>query len=395
MHSALTQDAPRAITGVVAAFAVSWSLGCGTNSDAENRTVSGGEAGTCQSGEACGNSGGGSGGGGSGGGGTTSSATGGSLFIPPDAGLGGASDEEPGCIREQVLFERELPNVMLVVDGSSSMTIPDFDDDMRWEAVKNALIGKDVGLVPRLQSEIRFGLTMYFSSPRSGEPDTGCPVLEQVPVALDNADSVAEALKGVWPRGTTPTGETLERVWPELAALDPQEFRGPRIIVLATDGEPTMCAGARLQEEGRALSRKAVADAFAADVRTFVIAVGSEVGDDHLRELANLGQGYPADDPEDRFYRVFDTAELVEAFSTITGDVQECVFELNGTVMVGMEASGEVTLDGAPLKYRDPDGWHLEAPNRLALDGAACEAIQSGNEAVLDISFPCGVFKPR
>jgi hypothetical protein len=324
-------------------------------------------------------------------------ATGGSSVAPPiagtvvsiDAGAGGA----PACVRERVHFERELPNVMLVVDGSSSMLIPDFDDDLRWEAVKHALIDEESGLIATLQSRIRFGLTIYFSSARSGEPPAACPVLEQVPVALDNLDAVTAALKEVWPRGSTPTGESIERVYPELAALDSVAFRGPRILILATDGEPSGCENA--QDAARERSKSAVEQAYAAGIRTFVVGVGAEASDDHLRELANLGQGIPLQDPELRFYRVLDTRALGEALEAIAGNVQTCVFDLDGTVADDAAEHGSVLLDGVPLTHDAPDGWHLLGPSQLSIDGAACKRIQAATDLVLDISFPCGLFIPQ
>jgi len=325
------------------------------------------------------------------------SSTGGSAVAPPVAGtvvsIDGGAPSAPDCVRERVHFERELPNVTLLVDGSSSMMVPDFDGDLRWEAVKHALIDEDIGLVATLQDRIRFGLAIYFSGARSGEPAAACPVLEQVPVALDNLDAIAAAIKDVWPRGSTPTGESIERVYPELAALDAAAFRGPRILILATDGEPTGCDEDR--ETARARSKAAVESAHAAGVQSFVIGVGPEASDEHLRELANLGQGLPAEDPEHRFYRVLDTQQLTSALSSIAGDVQGCIFDLSGSVAENAAGRGTVTLDGAPLTHGDPDGWHLLSPSQLSIDGAACERIQSATDLVLDISFPCGLFVPE
>jgi hypothetical protein len=365
---------------IIAALLV--AAGCGTSAERIPNGL-GGAAGTCAASDSCGSSAGGLGGAA----GTSPSLSGG-----PVVSLEAGAPSAPECVREQVHFERELPNVMLVIDGSASMSIPDFDADLRWEAVKKALIDDDTGLVTTLESRVRFGLTMYFNSAPSGEPVAACPVLEGVPIALDNLDAISRSLKSVWPRGTTPTGESLEQVWPELVALDADQFRGPRIIVLATDGEPTGCDNDK--EQARARSISAVRNAYAAAVRTFVIGVGPEATDAHLRELANLGQGHLPEDPGDRFHRVFDTQQLAEALGAIAGDVQECVFDLNGTVAQTSASAGDVTLDGLPLEHDDPNGWHLVSPTRLSIDGSACEAIQSADDAVLDISFPCGVFVP-
>ncbi|MDQ2643061.1 MAG: VWA domain-containing protein, partial [Myxococcota bacterium] len=319
----------------------------------------------------------------------------------PPASLGGAPVVVVGngggggkaeCVQQQVKFEPELPNVMLLIDGSNSMTLQDFDGQSRWDAVKQALVADKTGLIASLQARVRFGLTMYFSSAPIGRPEAPCPALEQVPVAVNNWKSVAASFEGTEPIGATPTGESIEKVWPALAALDAGQFRGPRMIVLATDGEPSGCDGNA--DQGRARSKSAVAAAYAAGISTFVIGVGPEASDQHLRELANLGQGQAADDTKNRFFRVLDTKALAGALAAITGGVQECVFALKGSVSKAMASSGAVTLNGVALEFEDPDGWHLEDESRLSVDGSACESLQSSAAATLDISFPCGVFIP-
>ncbi len=310
------------------------------------------------------------------------------MVVVGNGGGGGKAE----CVQQQVKFEPELPNVMLLIDGSNSMTLQDFDGQSRWGAVKQALIADKTGLIASLQARVRFGLTMYFSSAPIGRPEAPCPALEQVPVAVNNLKNVAASFEGTQPIGATPTGESIEKVWPALAALDAGEFRGPRMLVLATDGEPSGCDGNA--DQARARSKSAVAAAYAAGISTFVIGVGPEASDQHLRELANLGQGQAEGDTENRFFRVLDTKALASALAAITGDVQECVFALKGSVSEAMASSGTVTLNGVELEFEAPDGWHLEDESRLSVDGSACQSLQSSAAATLDISFPCGVFIP-
>src|SRR5690606_24450106 len=103
-------------------------------------------------------------------------------------------------------------------------------------------------------------------------------------------------------------------------------FPGPRVIVLATDGEPNTCASVTATQEGRRRSADAIRAAFDAGIQTFVISVGNEVGEDHLREIANLGQGFPANDPVARYYPANDPAQLTEAFDIIINGIRSCVF---------------------------------------------------------------------
>lgn len=372
----------QSLTLLVGALSLS---ACGS-SGGGSATGSGGDVGAPAAG---GSSSGGSGG-----------STGGAPVPPPSLGgapvvvvvNGGGSGGKAECVQQQVKFEPELPNVMLLIDGSNSMTLKDFDGESRWEAVKEALIADGTGLIGTLGSRVRFGLTMYFSSAPIGKPEAACPALEQVPVAVNNLKDIADTFRSTEPIGATPTGESIDKVWPALAALDAGQFRGPRMIVLATDGEPSGCDGNA--DQGRARSKSAVTAAYAAGISTFVIGVGPEASDQHLRELANLGQGQPASDTTNRFFRVLDTKALGSALAAIAGNVQECVFGLKGTVSEAMASSGTVTLNGVELEFQDPDGWHLEDASRLSIDGSACKSIQSSAAATLDISFPCGVFIP-
>lgn len=316
---------------------------------------------------------------------------------PVLGGMAGSTSDagDTGCVAEKVEFDAQRPNVMLLVDTSASMIIPDISGETRWQAIEQALFGPE-GMVPELEAEMRFGLTLYASAKPPGTPqdEQECPFLQESPLALDNADVLMKLFRAATPRGTTPTGESLDETWRALAALPEEDFVGPRIIVLATDGEPTLCGATDQQDAARELSALAVEQAFASNVTTFVVAVGNELGEDHLRELSNLGQGFPASDPKDRSYRALDVAALAEAFRAISVRARSCVFELNGVVRAGQASGGTVLLDGASLGYEDPDGWVLLGPSQLALQGAACEAIRNGASS-LDIRFPCGTIVPK
>lgn len=324
-------------------------------------------------------------------GGAPGAAGGGSPNLAPLGGGDSSGAGESGCISEQVEFDTRLPNVMLLVDTSASMTIPDFSGESRWQALEQALFGTD-GMVPTLEEEMRFGLTLYASSAPAPSEQV-CPFLREEPLALHSAEALAQLFRATTPRGTTPTGESLEQTWPKLAAL-PEDITGPRIIVLATDGEPTLCGATDQQDAARQVSATAVEAAFAGGVTTFVVAVGNELGEPHLRELANLGQGFPAADAVDRSYRALDGSALAGAFRAISVRARSCEFELRGVVQPGAAHLGTVLLDGSSLGYEDPDGWVLEGPSQLNLQGAACEAVRNGASSI-DIRFPCGTVVPK
>jgi hypothetical protein len=362
--------------------------------------------------------------------------------LPGVAGNSGSGGSGGSCVKAEVTFTKQIPNIMLVIDRSGSMK-DDFGGEPRWNVLREALIDPAAGFVTDLEDEVRFGLALYTAPdqvmvPRGGRggmtptggrggggaggagggsapPPTGgtvaasggtsgaggsagsgatCPWLIEVPVALNNLAPISAVyLPDDW-QNHTPTGESLAVVWPKVAAIDQTVMPGPNFIILATDGEPNMCADDNQQEEGRAASVAAVTAAKAAGITTYVVSVGDDVGQEHLRQLANLGQGLPADDPMDRFFLATDTMGLVSALRQIIVGVRPCEFDLDGTVDLKKADDGTVVIDNVPLTYNDPNGWTLVSETRIKLQGTACDLIREG-ATMINIDFPCGVFIPR
>lgn len=319
-----------------------------------------------------------------------------------------------------------------------------FGGPSRWDTVRDILTSPDTGLIQRLQADVRFGLTLYtaeaddggggmqppvnpfgqagafgeppvqpFEFPGSGgssgiiavggapsQPSAGsggepavpsdsgpaCPLLVNVPISLNNYDSIFEAYSQAEPEYTTPTAAAVLAATQTLVAFQEE---GPKIIILATDGEPGDCIYPFSQanvgsEENRAASVSAVTDALTAGVETYVISVG-DVGRDHLDELASVG----SPDPDAAPYLPDSAAALEQAFVDIIGDAQGCTFMLEGEkVPASWAAQGQVTLNGEPLVFGDPNGWSMPDEGTVEVSGTACEQIQNGSGEV-SISFPC------
>jgi hypothetical protein len=375
------------------------SCGAGTTCTAQGRCVM--EMGA----------GGSSGAGGSAGSGATGGALAGPVIPPPmDAGGDVTMMDADACASTSVDFTSEVPNVLLLVDRSGSMAADVEGGISRWEAVRTALVEPTTGIVPQLQAQVNLGLTLYTGPDQGyvGNEDTVgmedpdyvetevCPYLVQVPIAINNFTPIETAYRPLVIRtqsnGQTPTGESVEAALPALTSLDPMAFPGRKVLVLATDGEPDLCADGDDEEGGRTRSVEAVQAAFDLGVTTYVISVGNDVGEQHLHALANLGQGFPADDPTARFYRANDAASLAQAFEDIVNGVRDCVFSLDGMVK-GTGSDGTVTVDGVALPFGDPNGWRLNDPSTVELTGTACDLVKMGDHAI-DISFPCGVIIP-
>jgi hypothetical protein len=316
--------------------------------------------------------------------------------IDIDVGGGGTSTGTGGsgeCPSTDVSLDNQMPTVLLLVDQSGSMN-ESFGTSDRWQTLRTALMDQKSGIVSTLERQVRFGLTLY--SARGGEMP--CPMLTSVAPKLANFGAIDMA----YPKPTssiikdTPTGESITAAAQLLNQVtDP----GPKVIVLATDGEPDTCAVPDPQTpEAKELAIKAAQDAFAAGIFTFYISVGNEVSDAHATEMANVGQGYPRTDATKRFYRANDQQALADAFATIVNGIRTCSFQLNGTVTDGGEKDGTVTLDGQVLTLDDPNGWRLSSPTTIELLGSACESIKNSSDKNashhISAKFKCGIIIP-
>lgn len=328
-----------------------------------------------------------------------------------DGSIGDGGDPgSPGGAKGDACADLDLelgdvtPTVVLLIDQSGSMEDSDLEPGLtRWDALKNALRDPD-GPVAKLESAVRLGFVFYSNDLQLDEPpEEGiCPDLDKggddatlMPPALNRFQAFADYFEPLGTYRNTPTAESYERVAAELAAFDEP---GPKFIVLATDGNPDRCENNAEADPdpttGGALSRQMVVDAVAAaygqDITTFVISVGDDVAEAHLNDVANVGQGHPADDPSDRFYLVTTADALTDAFQDIISGVRECTLTLNGEIKPSLAGRGHVFLDGEPLTLNDEDGWRVIDGETIELLGEACEAIKTGHHS-LSARFPCEV----
>lgn len=280
------------------------------------------------------------------------------------------------------------PTVQLLIDQSGSMG-QGFSNGDRWNAVYDTLMGND-GVVSRLQTTIRFGLSLYTSF--DGNNGGVCPVLANVPASLDNFGPIDTIFGGSSPEGDTPTGESIDAVV-DLLAADPNP--GRKVIVLGTDGEPDTCADPNPANEqdaevARNVSLAAAQRAFDAGIRVYVVSVGDQVGAQHLQDMANAGSGLAVGGTQNAEYFVaLSPQDLVDAFGTIVGGVAGCVFTINGEVDTAKGAQGLVALDGTELAYGTE--WQMIDGKSFEVLGDACEIIKDGNLHHVSAAFPCGV----
>jgi hypothetical protein len=309
---------------------------------------------------------------------------------------GGGGD---ACIDLNVDLSKIEPTVVLLVDESSSMGEGfGAGGGSRWSVVEDVLMNVDGGIVKRLEGEVTFGLSLFTRAGGWPQDASSCPRLLSVAPASGDFAAMAKLFADNDPTGGTPTGESIDRLIGRVngvivdGGFATQSTAGPKIIVLATDGEPDICANGDDEDAGRKLALAATQAAYAVGIRTYVIGVGSDVGAVRLQELANAGAGQPIDNGDASPFSTTNRDEFVAAMNAITFNVRSCTFALNGTVQSGEENAGTVLLDGKPLPYGGPDGWKLDSPSQLEVVGSACTAIKNGSEN-LTVRFPCGTFE--
>ncbi len=354
-------------------------------------------------------------------------------------GFGGADPgEDPGgmggsgsCIDVEVTFEPQVPTVLLLIDRSGSMNANNFgaavaqavtdgtyalgdcpnNNDWRWNVVRDVLFNPDKGIVKPLEDKVRFGLSLYSSD--NGQldlsttndlediiPNKMCPTLIEVPIALGNHQAMLDEFKCSDIFDDTPTGESLVAAAETLKNFDEP---GPKVIVLATDGEPDNCDCPDFSGDVPAHCKVDVATLRAQiqqdvvdtaeqihgeDITIHVINVstpGEATLQQHLADVAMAGGG--------EVYPGFSPGALSTAFDDIINGVRSCVVDLDGEIAEGKESTGTVTLDGEELGLDDENGWQVNTPSQIELLGTACEAIKSGDHDI-DIKFPCESFEP-
>ncbi len=302
-------------------------------------------------------------------------------------------DDAPTCVEGEVEFEAIVPQVWLLLDQSGSMS-SNLGDVSRWEALGSVLLGdpndaEDRGVVGDFEDRVAFGATFYTSGASSS---SSCVLaLESVALAGNSYSAIRHRYNQLAPSGGTPTAESIAAVVSVASTSD--LTGGPKLLVLATDGAPGVCA----PHSGEATTEveNEVEAAFATGIQTFAISIDDGTDSVHMQRVANLGVGLPADaeDPAP-FYTADSQEQLKLAFSTILDDVpRSCVFSLNGEVDRDNAGEGTVTLAGEELSYQADGGWRLKQADQVELVGDACDQIQAGEED-LDITFPCSVFTP-
>ena len=363
-------------------------LGCSEAPKVTGSSATGGAT----SGQGKGGTSGAAGGAGSSGSGQGGSA--GGLALPDASGLGGAagSDAElindaPACGQQTFKLEKVPPEILLVLDRSSSMNrMPVGAPVGGMATLWSDALGAVDEVVKSTQTGVHWGLKMF-------PVPTGCMVADgtDVVIAANNYDMVLGKARTtgtnntVTGMGGTPTDTAMAKATSYLMGLP---SKNPKYIVLATDGQPTCAAGASagLAQAGPA-AIAAITAAAAAGFKTYVVGIAIEGSVTTLNEMATAG-GVPRTDPMNKFYPVANRADLTAALNVITGQVSNCIFPL--TMPPPDKDSVKVTVDNERVPPGAMDGWSYTSMQNTAiqLNGTWCERVKT-KTADVAIVFGC------
>lgn len=289
-------------------------------------------------------------------------------------------------------------SVVLVLDRSGSMMRLLGAAGVTRDAALHSALGT---ALPDIDATTRLGALLYPVAGATPDVGTICDLPAgglDVPIALGAASDVVRALEAHLPAGGTPTADAIARAH---AALEAPAFaRGPRAILLATDGGPNCnpsglgtdwygvapesCIDGGIDVATCLDTERAVEAILAArggGIPTYVVGmdVTLPVLTASLDEMAVAGGRPRRGTP--RFFAVERPVELQAALAEIAAEVPRCTFE--GPVPLEPEG-GTVAVDGDPVPPGER-GWSMGDDGTIVLHGEACDrALEPGTEVTFE-----------
>jgi hypothetical protein len=341
--------------------------------------------------------------------------------------LDGSAPEDVGTRRDASFADRgfevcevgsasaePLPVTLMVqVDTSGSMNclatergcaVDDPQPGSRWDVFRGRL-NEALGSLP---DSARAGLMHYPAPESSCAPAT--PLVPIGPLSTSRAQ-IASAMDALTPTGITPTHDAVVHALEQLRAAEGED----RYLVLATDGQATVCVGCdpgcsfdALDADNEQMVETIRASA-AMGIPTFVIGVpGSQGFRRILSRMASAGEterapGCSSEGPTYCHYDLTDESldfatGLRDALASIGEAVLSCEYEIppnpDGAFDPTLVNVRVVREDGAEeVVPRDParhDGWdYSDDGARIVIHGEPCERARALRGGRIDVLFGC------
>lgn len=280
-----------------------------------------------------------------------------------------------------------IPDMLIVMDKSASMTEP----DDRWGPSVSAIETITAGLEDR----VRFGLMLFPDDPQ-GFFQTGCQRgFMAVPPALNTNSAISSTLQNESADGgSTPIPGTLDEALKFLdQPVGPDQVEAPAFVLLLTDGvpncladgtEPGLFPSQQFYDDALQDSYAAVDALTAADIPTYVIGYDTQNTPELAMALDEMARRGGTGDTAHR--PVEDEASLLAEIESIAGQIVSCTYEL--TEPPGDPTYVRVTLDGTDIPMGD-NGWQVRGDTTIELTGSACESLRDNMDHTIEIVVEC------
>jgi hypothetical protein len=316
---------------------------------------------------------------------------GGSGVGPADAGgdrvIGPSVDANCGLRTYQL--DRRPAEVLLLQDRSQSMSnhLPN-SGPTRWEATVMAT----TNVVGSTEAALAWGLKLF------PDTDMACMVSDgvDVPPRPLNAENVIGEISAAGPTADgTPTNLAIRKAAAYLRGLGTST---PKYILLATDGDPncldSLTSGDASKDYDGAVA--AIADAAKAGIPTAVVGISfsasstPNVKEVALNRMAVAGSMPRAGGPPS-YYAASSTADLITAFSAITGQLISCTFPLDQTPPSPADVAVNLNDKRLPRDETHLDGWDYgPGMASIILAGRPCNDLKASTSIDrLEIIFGC------
>jgi hypothetical protein len=333
-------------------------------------------------------------------------ASGGNAAITASVNMSGnTTPTDVQCAQNQVPIEILPPEILIVMDRSTSMTY-----DQNGEACAGAKTGTGNGncgdtskwhqsieavksIVQETQTKVSWGMFWL------GNEATECGVSKTpvVPItARESFDPIQSALDGnaFTGKSGTPTALAVKNA---VAYLKTLTEPNPKFLLVATDGEPNCIGGKSGTTSDTAGATAAVEAAAQANIPTFVVGIAttsSDVATTALNSMAKAG-GRAQTGAATDYYAVSDTAGLVATLKDIINQASSCTISLENTpkgewkiAISAKDTSGQAVL----IPADETDGWIYDDPNAktsITLVGSACEKLKNGDYSNVQFVYTC------
>jgi len=306
-------------------------------------------------------------------------------------GQGGGDVKNGECAHEAFELSRQPAEILIVLDRSGSMEDPSSTTDPtpKWELVVPGVNE----VVTATDSSVSWGLKVFPEG--EGQMCSAASVTDAIPVAIAkaNAAAVTAEVTATTPKGVgTPTGAAINAAVKYLKTLTEPN---PKIILLATDGEPTCAAMGNNTAAARTYAVQAITDAATAGFKTVVVGVATTKAatTQALNDMAVAGQMARVDsDPAAaKFYLASTKDELVKALQEITGQVSSCVFDLTKAPPDPDNIAVQINDQKAPKDTTHMNGWDYTSPDyrRVEVYGQWCDQLKTADAKKVNFVLGC------